>query len=366
MSRIFIVCTGLGIVKRGFESYIELLSEKLSEHSDFKNVLTIFSAGTYKNRKFKTQNIRTINRKSKVLYLFTKNIYHLFEIEQIFFFLFFIPYVLLLKPTAIYLGEYKVYCYLYKLRKLFKLKFSLILYTGGQAYPGLFDNDKDFVHHITDIYFNQIGKYKINFDRQFLIPHFIESDIQINDQNYKDILLMAKGRKIVLSVGSIDNTVKRIDKLIDSLLEVKNDIFLILLGDSTSETENINNKLAIFFEENNYLVGQVERKLLPAYYSAASVLASFSLKESFGLVNIEAMLCGTPVVCHDYLEAKFVLKNHAEYLDLSKPKISFKNLIQKFDASNKSIALHQFVESTYSWNALSDSYIKMFKTFIHK
>ena len=104
--------------------------------------------------------------------------------------------------------------------------------------------------------------------------------------------------------------------------------------------------------------------MLPTYYSAASVLTSFSLKESFGLVNIEAMLCGTPVICHDYKEARFVLRNYAEFLDLERKNISLKNLLHKFDANNKSIVLHQFVESTYSWNVLSDSYINMFRTFI--
>jgi len=42
--------------------------------------------------------------------------------------------------------------------------------------------------------------------------------------------------------------------------------------------------------------GRVEQKTLPQYYSAADVLAVPSYYESFGLVALEALACGTPVV----------------------------------------------------------------------
>ena len=44
------------------------------------------------------------------------------------------------------------------------------------------------------------------------------------------------------------------------------------------------------------LAGRVEQKILPRYYSAADVLAVPSYYESFGLVPLEALACGTPVV----------------------------------------------------------------------
>ena len=42
--------------------------------------------------------------------------------------------------------------------------------------------------------------------------------------------------------------------------------------------------------------GRIEQKRLPLYYSAADVLVVPSRYESFGLVALEALACGTPVV----------------------------------------------------------------------
>ena len=42
--------------------------------------------------------------------------------------------------------------------------------------------------------------------------------------------------------------------------------------------------------------GRVDQETLPEYYSAADVLVVPSYYESFGLVALEALACGTPVV----------------------------------------------------------------------
>ncbi|MBW2618018.1 MAG: glycosyltransferase, partial [Deltaproteobacteria bacterium] len=43
-------------------------------------------------------------------------------------------------------------------------------------------------------------------------------------------------------------------------------------------------------------VGRVDQLRLPAYYKAADVFALPSYHESFGLVTLESLACGTPVV----------------------------------------------------------------------
>jgi len=49
-------------------------------------------------------------------------------------------------------------------------------------------------------------------------------------------------------------------------------------------------------EESIAFIGRIEQKELPVYYNAADVMVLASHYESFGLVSIEALACGTPVV----------------------------------------------------------------------
>ncbi|MDO8941971.1 MAG: glycosyltransferase, partial [Desulfobacterales bacterium] len=49
-------------------------------------------------------------------------------------------------------------------------------------------------------------------------------------------------------------------------------------------------------EERVTFAGRVDQTVLPQYYSAADLLVLPSVYESFGMVALEALACGTPVV----------------------------------------------------------------------
>ena len=49
-------------------------------------------------------------------------------------------------------------------------------------------------------------------------------------------------------------------------------------------------------EDSIAFVGRIDQKDLPLYYNAADVMVMPSYYESFGLVSLEALACGLPVV----------------------------------------------------------------------
>ena len=109
------------------------------------------------------------------------------------------------------------------------------------------------------------------------------------------------GERIILFVGRIE-PLKGIDILISAaaqLHEDENFKVLIVGGDARTErevTQLREHAERLGIDHHVSFVGSVEHEALPLYYNAADVCVVPSYYESFGLVAIESMACGTPVV----------------------------------------------------------------------
>jgi D-inositol-3-phosphate glycosyltransferase len=88
--------------------------------------------------------------------------------------------------------------------------------------------------------------------------------------------------------------------------ELRSEVCLLVVGgaldpeDDAPETEKIVELRRLVHEHrmeaNVAFVGSRDQEQLALYYAAADVCAVPSLTESFGLVALESMACGTPVV----------------------------------------------------------------------
>ena len=109
------------------------------------------------------------------------------------------------------------------------------------------------------------------------------------------------GGKIILFIGRIE-ALKGIDNLVQamSLLNWQTDAKLLVIGgDEHSQPEvfrlkEMTRQLGI--SESVEFLGTVSQCRLPLYYSAADVSVVASYYESFCLVILESLVCGTPVV----------------------------------------------------------------------
>jgi D-inositol-3-phosphate glycosyltransferase len=106
--------------------------------------------------------------------------------------------------------------------------------------------------------------------------------------------------KIVLYVGRFD-PLKGISRVVEAvgLLKDMPVRFVIAGGDGQANSEMRKlRELArgLCLDGAVRFAGRVEQQELPLYYSAADVLAVPSLYESFGIVALEALACGTPVI----------------------------------------------------------------------
>jgi len=106
---------------------------------------------------------------------------------------------------------------------------------------------------------------------------------------------------IILFVGRID-PLKGIDRLLMAMtyLEKRQGLRLVVVGgddDSEAEVERLRRlSQKLHIQDSVTFAGPVRQEELPSYYSAAHVCVLPSYYESFGLVALESLACGTPVV----------------------------------------------------------------------
>jgi D-inositol-3-phosphate glycosyltransferase len=111
----------------------------------------------------------------------------------------------------------------------------------------------------------------------------------------------ASDHPIVLFVGRFD-TVKGIDRLVSAMtyLRRRDSLRLVLVGGdgpASPATRRLQKQARdLGLQDTVRFAGRIDQDRLPPYYSAADVLVVPSLYESFGLVGLEALACGTPVV----------------------------------------------------------------------
>lgn len=119
------------------------------------------------------------------------------------------------------------------------------------------------------------------------------------------------GQRFILFVGRID-PIKGIDNLIRAMNILKkgdgnngNSLRLLIIGGTMSDESNeekseLKNLMKLTselnLEDRVEFLGTKRQDLLPYYYSSAEVCVLPSRHESFGMVALEAMACGTPVV----------------------------------------------------------------------
>jgi D-inositol-3-phosphate glycosyltransferase len=118
--------------------------------------------------------------------------------------------------------------------------------------------------------------------------------------------------KIMLFVGRID-PLKGVGQLIKAIKLQGNqdDLRLIIVGGDAGSREEIEKlqKLAAELGVSQRITfqGTVKQDILPYFYSAADVCVLPSYYESFGLVPLESLACGTPVVATDVGDLKHII-----------------------------------------------------------
>jgi D-inositol-3-phosphate glycosyltransferase len=159
-----------------------------------------------------------------------------------------------------------------------------------------------------------VDLYQADPAKLHIIPCGVDPNVfrPMRQADAREALGRDQCERIVLFVGRIEQ-IKGIDVLLRALgllffrhPEFRSDLCLLVVGgaldpgDDSPETEKVEELRRLVHEHrmeaNVSFVGSMDQQRLALFYAAADVCAVPSLTESFGLVALESMACGTPVV----------------------------------------------------------------------
>ena len=144
--------------------------------------------------------------------------------------------------------------------------------------------------------------YEANPNKVSLIPCGVDLSLfRPLDQEAARNRLGLNVEKILLYVGRVE-PLKGLDLLVETAAQMDSEdrVRMMVVGADVNGGQEMDRVKQLAkerdLEDRIDFVGQVDHRELPLYYNAADVCVVPSYYESFGLVALESMACGTPVV----------------------------------------------------------------------
>jgi len=239
--------------------------------------------------------------------------------------------------------------------------------------------DKILISSLDYLKNSQISKYwEKHHDKFFISPFGVNQNKFFPEDKNERILkkhYLNFHDKIVLFVGGLDNAhyFKGVDVLIKALkkLEKIDEIKLLIVGegDLRKKYEKLTRKLDI--DNKVFFAGRIENKDKSDYYNLADVfvLPSVTRSEAFGLVSVEAMACGKPIIISNLpgprslVESNGLIVKVNDVDDLAE-KIKFifshKEKIDEF--GQKSL---QLAQEKYYWPKIVEDMAKIYEQVVN-
>lgn len=216
--------------------------------------------------------------------------------------------------------------------------------------------------------------YNAPQDRISIIPCGINANLFTPvDRHRARRALGLDQEKIVLFVGRID-PLKGLDHLIHAAAGLNGAVspaLIIVGGDEYSRREIDSLKsLAAELHAGDRITfrGSVDQDRLPLFYSAADVGVVPSYYESFGLVALESLACGTPVIATDVGDMKNVLSSPISGIVI--PDNSVDNLSRALSEIlvKENTGVEREIRRTsimkYSWGNIADRTVREYKSLL--
>ena len=211
-----------------------------------------------------------------------------------------------------------------------------------------------------------IRLFKIPKEKIRVIPEGVDLEKFNRSVDTSDINEKLGNERKILFVGNLHPN-KGVHFLIKSFALVKsriNDVKLVIVGDGPLKHYLINLTKRLKLEKDVIFAGFVNDEDLPKYYASCDIFASASVLEGFGLIFLEAMALGKPIVAFNLASIPEVVGNAGILIDQINHE-KFANAIiellqnKELYKEKSEIALNRV--KLFSWEKIAEQFIKIIK-----
>jgi len=228
-------------------------------------------------------------------------------------------------------------------------------------------NKADYYTSVSNFVKNKITKHRSQCE---VLPNFI--DEKKFSKPTSNFISSYKNKFNIVNISDVEK-LKGIDLLLHAInilvYQYKiNNIFLHILGDGIDmhEFKSLSEKLKV----NNFVRfhGLVKYTDIPGYLKNANALVIASRVETFGIVGIEAMLCGIPVVAadcggpKDYIRVfNGILSKNEDPFDLAKKMHYIITEYKRFDKKE----IIDFTKKNFTGKIIASRIVRIYEKVIY-
>jgi glycosyltransferase involved in cell wall biosynthesis len=169
--------------------------------------------------------------------------------------------------------------------------------------------------------------------------------------------------KVILSVGAINRGHKRMDYLINEVAKLSEEWTLVVCGAARGNEGDIVLNLGKEKMGNRFIHLFMDREEISKVYAVADIFVLASTQEGFGIVILEAMQSGLPVLLHDRELFRWILNQPDCCINMEK-KGCLSDILIKCSSDGewikrKSVLNKKIFSENYSWQGLRKQYLSL-------
>ncbi|MBS1994939.1 MAG: glycosyltransferase family 4 protein [Cyanobacteria bacterium SZAS LIN-2] len=323
--KLALVTSGLGNINRGFEISTARWYEALSRHTDID--VRLYCGGPYPSGR-QLWNFPRNSAWTKPLhyipFLSEQQRWELtYGVEQVSFWAALNFELLKFKPDVVWLKDIPLAMLLKVSRVAFGLKYKIIFANGGMLRPESYAG-YDHVQQIEQQSYEEALRFGIPENKMELISNCVpipkepaDSDRGQGRLRTRQALGLRESDWVIVCVAAWNKYHKRIDYLLDEVARLNDpNCKLLLCGAPEVDTEELQTQGSRLLGDRVQWLNVAPDKLTEIL-RASDVFVLPSLRESLGNAQIEAILCGLPIIVHPHDGARFIIDDEYWMTDLS-------------------------------------------------